>query len=328
MAKRGISPEDCRFLEITQRGKLTIFSMYFESISAVELFLKDDPPVNEDIFISQDSKNVPEKFAGPPLEDAIKFCVGGYEENYSQFLDMAQQLQSINTKLCSERDIEPAFVGHRPNVPAYIADAPKCMYRRKKYVEKKVVNVFMQATYSSATTEKQILHRGILALNLIRLLEMNGYIVQFRLFEASCFYNEAFLCEVVLKKQGEKIDPRKCFYPMCGKGFVRRVLLRIKESIPFKENWHMGYGNVLDEKSARKLLNAGAEDIYIDTPDACGIEGKNMYADANRFLKNLGLEGKIKAPYYDESDEEDEKPSYLDTFYKKTDIKRKQMLDI
>ena len=317
MANHGVTEEECRFLEIKKMGKLTIYNMYFESISAVELFLKDDPPVNKDIFISQDSKTAPERFAGPPLETAIRYCVGGYEENYSQFLDMAQQLQNLNTKLCEERDIEPAFVGHRPNVPAYIADAPKCMYRRKRYVEKKVVNVFMQATYSSSTSERQILHRGILALNLIRLLEMNGYIVQFRLFEASCFYNEAFVCEVVLKRQGEKIDPRKCFYPMCGKGFVRRVLLRIKESIPFNENWHMGYGNVLDEKSARRLLNADPDDIYIDTPDECGIEGRNMYADANRFLKKLGLDGKIKAPYYDENEEESASQSYLDTYYSK-----------
>lgn len=317
MLKHGVSPEDCRFLEIKREGKLSIFNMYFESTSAVELFLKDNPPINEEIFVTLDSETAPERFAGPPLEDAIKFCVGGYEENYDQFLEMSQRLQSINSNQSVERSVEPAFVGHRPNVPAYIADAPKCMYRKKKFVEKKVVNVFMQATYSSSTKEAQILHRGILALNLIRLLEMNGYIVKFRLFEASCFYNEAFVCEVVLKNQGEKIDPRKCFYPMCGKGFVRRVLLRIKESMPFKENWHMGYGNVLDEKSARRLLNVGADDIYIDTPDECGIEGRNMYADANRFLKKLGLDGKIKAPYYDEDEMETDPLSYDDTFYPK-----------
>lgn len=298
MGSRGVSEEECRYLKITQKGRLCFYNMYFDSISAVELFLKTNPPRNTEIFLTNKSETAGEEFAGPPLEDAIRYCVGGYDENYVQFMELSQQLQSVNRAQGEGRIVEPAFVGHRPNVPAYIADAPKCMYRIRRYAEKKAINVFMQVTYDKDTTEEQILHRGILALNLIRLLEMNGYIVQFRLFETSMVYNEAFICEVVLKRQSEKLEPRKCFYPMCGKGFVRRVLLRIKESVPFKENWHLSYGNVADEKSTRNMLNIGENDIYIGTPKEMGIKGKDMFEDANVFLEKLGLDDEIKIPHY------------------------------
>lgn len=298
MTGKGIDPNECRFLDVRHEGKLTYYNLYFESISAVELFLRDNPPRNTEVFATMSSESADESFAGPPLEEAIRYCVGGYDENYPLFLELGERLQSVNTVKTEVRAVEPAVVGHRPNVPAYIAGAPKCMYRNKRIEEKKVINVFMQATYSQGTTEKQILHRGILALNLIKRLEMNGYIVQFRLFETSVLYNEAFICEVALKNQAEKLDARKCFYPMCGKGFVRRVLLRIKESMPFKEKWYPSYGTVAGERIARQFLNISPNDIYIGTPKEIGIKGKDIYADANTFLTNLMLDGQIKVPQY------------------------------
>lgn len=296
--KPGIRPEDCRFFEIKKVQKMTIYGMYFESASAIEMFLRDNPPRNTDVFITNRSETGDMAFAGPKLEDAIRFCVGGYEEDYPLFLELSRQLQSANTAKSAVRIVEPAFVGHRPNVPAYIADAPKCMYRIRRIAQKKVINVVMQVTYDKSTTKNQILYRGILALNLIQLLEMNGYIVKFRLFETSMVYNEVFVCEVVLKDQSEKIEPRKCFYPMCGRGFVRRVLLRIKESIPFEENWHISYGNVVDERAARMLLNISDSDIYIGTPREMGIQGQDMFEDANSFLEKLGLDEQIRVPRY------------------------------
>ena len=301
MYNNGVFPDNCKYMQIQKQGKLTIFGMYFDSVSDVERFLSSNPTVNDNIFISQHSIDATEEFAGPPIEEAIKYCIIGYNEHFDRFMSMYSRLQSMNSILVVERSVESAFVGHRPNVPAYIADAPKCMYRNKKYVQKKVINVCMQATYESSTGEKEILHRGILVLNLLKVLEMNGYIVQFRLFEASALYNEVFTCEIVLKKQGDKVDPRKMFYPLCGKGFVRRVLVRIKESMPFQGNWYMGYGSVLKEKDTRRLLNMQPDDIYIDTPRACGIRGKNIYEDADAFLRKLGLENKIHFPNYSEN---------------------------
>lgn len=302
MIASGVTPEECRFLEIKKQGKMKIYDLYFGSISEVEVFLSSDPTVNTRIFASQASVNAPEAFAGPPLEDAIAYCVGGYDEDYTRFLELSGLLTSADRLKAPSRCVEPSFVGHRPNVPAYIADAPKNMYRNKRVSEKKVINVFMQVTFDKSTTDTQILHRGILTLNLIRLLEENGYIVRFRVFEVCTVYNEIFKCEIVLKQTAEKLDPRKCYYPMCGKAFVRRVLSRIKESVPFRENWHMSYGIVAPEKFTKSIINVGPNDIYIGTPKEMGIVGLDLYADANAFLSAAHLSDNIRVPHYERSD--------------------------
>lgn len=295
---KGVNPGECRFLKLERFQGYNIFNVYFNSIAEVEGFLNSNPPVNTDVFTSQMSLLAREDFAGPPLENAIAYCVGGYDADYMRFLKLSGQLQSVNTQTFVERKVESAFVGHRPNVPAYIAGEPKNMYRSVRAVEKKVINVFMQVTYDRNTTEAQILHRGILTLNLIRLLELNNYIVNFKVFELSSVRNEVFVCEVALKRPGEKIDPRKCYYPMCGKAFVRRVLMRIKESIPFRENWHMSYGMVTLENFTKKILGVGEKDIYIGTPKEMGITGTDLFADADAFIGKAGLEGKVVVPKY------------------------------
>lgn len=303
MISNGVDPQDCRFLKIEHRGKMKIFDLFFDSISAVELFLANDPPVNRNIYTFQASITADEQFAGPPLAEAIAYCVGGYDQDYGRFLKLSSLLRAPDRMKVASRNVEPAFVGHRPNVPAYIADAPKNMYRTKRVAEKKVVNVFMQIPFDMSTTDTQILHRGILALNLIHLLEDNGYIVRFRVFEVSYIYNEFFKCEIILKQTSEKLDPRKCFYPMCGKGFVRRIMIRIKESMPFSENWSLGYGRVSPPDYTKSLLGVGPHDIYIGTPKEMGIKGEDLFADANAFLKTCGLDKHITIPHYGDTDD-------------------------
>ena len=109
---------------------------------------------------------------------------------------------------------------------------------------------------------------------------------------------EVFICEVVLKKPGDKLDYRRCYYPMCGKGFVRRVLARIKESMPFTANWGFSYGTVLNEEKARTLMNISDNDIYIGSPTDMNIKGHNLYEDTDAFLAKLGLGDKIVIPSY------------------------------
>ena len=290
--------EGNRYLRIEKNDNGYIYHMTFRNIGQVQLFLSGDPARNDKIFSEYKSMTAEEEFAGPELSKAIEYCIGGYEENFDYFLNFAHQLEKINIQYIKINRPEKSFVGHRPNVPAYIAGAPKTMYRTKRAVEKKAINVFMNVTYPASTSETQIQHRGIIALNLIQILEMNNYIVNFRLFEISKVKREMFICEVGLKNPGEKMDPRKCYYPMCGKSFVRRVLARIKESMPFNERWGISYGTVLVESKVRQYMNVGENDIYIGSPDDMNIKGENIFDDTDAVLEKLGLKEKIFVPDY------------------------------
>jgi hypothetical protein len=304
MAENGIEISLDRFLTVRKVGKnSSLYNPVFESLGELEMFLSSDPPVNTRSFPIMMSVRADEQFAGPPLEQAIAYCTGGYEEGMEEFMILTNQLEAVNRQSVRQRCSVPAFVGSRPNVPAYVAGAPKNMYRLSKVVEKKLIRIYMNVAYSRNTTEAQIKTRGILTLNLVRILEQNNYIVDLRVFEASIEYNELFLCEIMLKRPGQKLDPAKCYYPMCGRSFLRRVISRLKESMPFNGNWGMTYGKVADEDVIKRILGIDNNAIFIGTPQSMGIVGKNIKQDADAFLARLHLSGKIKVPqYYGEDD--------------------------
>lgn len=281
---------------LQKKGK--VYSMFFDSIGELEHFLSSEPPINKVSFFNQMSVIADEKFAGPPLQKAISYCLGGYEEGYEVFMKLSNQLEVINRQTFHSRKTITSFVGGRPNVPAYIAGAPKTMYRMERAIEKKVIHVFMNISYNKSTREEQIRNRGILTLNLIRVLEQNNYMVDFRVFEGCYEYDEYFVCETVLKKPGQLLDSVRCYYPMCGKSFLRRIMSRVKEAMPFENNWGMTYGKVADEKLSKALMNIDEDSIYIGTPQSMGIEGSDIYSDANAFLSRIGLRDKIKVPMY------------------------------
>lgn len=294
----GVSPDESKYLEIIENKNLTVYKMYFNSIGEVQRFLSSNPDINTEIFYEQKSKSASNDFAGAPLNLAINYCLGGYSENYEQFLELAKQLEHVNKKKVKVRKTITSFVGQRPNVPAYIAGAPKNMYRLERTEEKKLVKVWMKVTYEASTTEDQIINRGIIALNLINLLEMNNYMVDFRLFEVCNVDSEIFRCEIELKKPGQVLMPRLCYYPMCGKAFVRRVLCRIKESMPFKAGWGLSYGVVLNEDYTRRIMDINDPDIYIGSPSEMNIRGEDIYEDADAFLDKIGIADKIVLPKY------------------------------
>ena len=275
-----------------------VYRIDFHSLTELELYLKSDPPVNERIFPSQKSLYMPEKFAGAPLEQAIAYCHGGYAEGFPLFMQLKKDLEKTNVKAQNVRRSVPAIVGSRPNVPNFVAGTPKTMYRLDKAKEKKFIDVYINLAYSGDTTEQEIRHRGILTLNLISLFEQHSIGVNLYAFEASSLYNEIFIADIQLKKPGEVLNVGKCYYPLCGKEFIRRLLVRVKESMPFHEKWGVGYGGVLPEKLVRKCLNIGEDKILIQSPHEIGIRGRNLYRDADAFFEYLHLTKEIKVPKY------------------------------
>lgn len=304
MSSRGIEPEKSRFLKIEKIKGVTVYKMIFKSIGEVEVFLRANPDVNKEVFFEQKSRTAEFEFAGPSLEESIVHCIRGYEEGLDQFLILSKKMDAVNRTFVNGRTTVKSFVGQRPCVPAYIAGAPKTMYRTSRVQEKKCINIFMNVTYPASTKVEQIQARGIIAINLIKVLEQNGYIVNFRLFEASIMREEVFLCEVALKNPGEKLDVKKSYYPLCGKAFVRRIMARIKESVPFHANWGMSYGTLVKPDLVKEILGITEKDIYIGSPDEMGIVGDNIFKDADTFFGKLNLDNTISIPKYVKDEEE------------------------
>lgn len=286
------------YLIVSKRGNMNVFKVAFRSLADIELYLNSNPPINSRVFVSEKSITAKEAFAGEPLEKAIEYCVRGYDKGFEGFLKLQRELDSVNVKTNFGRKVTTSVVGARPNVPAYIAGAPKNMYRVDRVSEKKLIHIYMNLAYSRFTTEEQIINRGLLVLNLIRLLEENNYMVDFQVFETCVVENETFICEILLKQPGTLLDTRKCYYPLCGKAFVRRVITRIKETMPFEGNWHFSYGTVLNTIQTRIVMNIPEDAILINSPDEMGIQGDDIYKDADAFFEILGLKKHIAIPRY------------------------------
>ncbi len=277
-----------------------IFKIHFPSLTELELFLLKNPKVNEMVFPSQKSIYMARSFAGVPLEEAIAFCHGGYYEGFPLFLEMKKKIESVNTQTVMHRRSVPSVVGSRPHVPNFVAGTPKTMLRLDRAKETKFMDIYINLAYSGYTTEEQIRNRGILTLNLINLMEMNHVAVNLYAFEASYLYNEIFICDIRLKNPGEITNVGKCYYPLCGKEFVRRLMVRVKESMPFQEKWGLGYGMVLPEEKVRKCLGIDDNKILIKSPEEMGVWGRNIYDDADAFFEALHLSDNIKVPKYRE----------------------------
>lgn len=278
-----------------------LYKIIFRSLTELEVYLKSDPEVNKKIFRQQMSLRANENFAGEPLNRAIDFCHGGYQKNFDMFLRMKRLMDSANVAYSQNRKTIASVVGSRPNVPAFIAGAPKTMYRLERVKEKKFIDIYINLAYSGHTTEDQIINRGILTLNLVNLLESHGMGVNLRVFEACYVAKEVFAAEVVIKKPDEMLNTGKCYYPLCGKEFNRRLMLRLKESMPFTADWGISYGLMLDEERTRKYLGIDKNKILIMAPGDMGILGKDIYADADRFIKKLNLGDTVAFPKYTKS---------------------------
>ena len=286
------------FLVTTTGEKYIVCRILFRSLTALELYLKSDPKVNTLVFPSQKSVYMPEKFAGEPLDKAIEYCHGGYEKGFEVFLRMKKEFDAKTVHAQGFRHSVPDLIGSRPHIPNFVAGTPKTMARMDRAKERKFVKILINLAYSGETTEEQIRNRGILTLNLVTLLEQHQIGVDLYALEGSYFKNEIFLAEVRLKNPGEVINVGKCYFPLCGKEFIRRILVRVKESMPFRANWGIGYGGVLPAALLSECMKINKEDIVIGSPMEMGIEGKDIYKDAESFFAKLHLSDSIVVPEF------------------------------
>lgn len=287
----NVRPElELNHLQIEKIDSELIYRIHFNSVSDLEMYLSANPPVNKKIFYEQKSLTLYKEFAGENLRTSLYYLRGGYSQNLEQFISLKRSLDAVNVIKTNGRKTINSFVGGRPNVPAYIADHPKTMRRTERVSEKPFVNIMMNLAYPSSTTDAQILNRGLITLNLISLLENNNVGVSFTVFEMVENESEIFDASVDLKKSGEVLDIQKCYFPICGKEFLRRILVRVKESTPFKTNWFRGYGSVMSEEKVRELKNLSSKHIFISDPAVMGITGKDLYEDAENFFNKINLE--------------------------------------
>lgn len=273
---------------------MKIYKISFKSMSDLHLYLKSEPTVNNTVFIRQHSILGDGDFAGEPYEKALEYCLGGYEGDRGVTLKMQRELEKYIPIKAKERRKEKSFAGSHPNVPAFVAGSPKAMYRLQRAEEKKFRTVYFNLAYPVMTSQSAIVNRGALTLSLIKLLEAQGMGVDLKVFMTVFSRSEIFMFDIILKAPQELLNSKKCCYPLCSREFVRRLVFRVMESMPFENaEWYPNYGEALTDTQFRSIFGISKNDTVISTPEEMGVLGEDILEDGARLFRRLGLDDTI-----------------------------------
>ena len=227
------------------------------------------------------------------FKEAWEACKFTYDNGYTEF---SSKLSGINFKMSGKEEKIKCYkpVGSSVNVPRYLLNVPNNMRNTRTIYRENVVDIYFQMAYSAFTEKKQIINRGVLTLALINYLEkIKNYKVRLNLIEFSKVDEDAkeiILTYINIKNKNEKINVKKCYFPLVHPSFLRRLLFRSVEITPSLEyNWRdSAYGIPLKYDEVLKYLDRNVNNsIYISTPKELGIEGNDIDEDLKNFKDSI-----------------------------------------
>lgn len=282
----------------------------FQNLTQLYNYLKSNPKVPSKVFspkygyqsytdklMNYKEDNMISSFLGDiTYDEAVEYLIQGYTNNYKKFLDLKKQITFLKPEYVEQYIYKKAVVGSHVHIANYVAGAPYCMIRREQVKEMKYVTIYFNLAIDSQVNESQNFNRGCLTLNLIKLLEKNGYRVKLNLIDF-CYNkdcDEIIYSRFNLKKHNELLNERKCFFPFTSKSFERLICFKLLELTPVtNESWRT-FGEMFKKEKCIELLNIKNDDIFISTPDDMNIKGYDLNEDAENFLNALNLEQTVK----------------------------------
>lgn len=270
------------------------FSWYeaaFPSPLALQAYLRSEPPINRDVFgyelLSADKED---SFHGVPLSHALCYLAGGYTHSLRELLALKRDLDKKLPPPAPRIAYKKSPSGSRFHIPNALAGSPNYMIRPVHMHSTRDVTIHFNAAYPMSAGERQILHRGLLTMSLIDLLERHHYRVNLRVLEMSHVKREIMLIRVLLKRSGGAMDKAVAHFIMSSKEFLRRIVFAVQETMPVVESdWRGGYGKLFPLPKMRELMGIAPGDILIGAPREMGITGRELQRDADAFFKVVGL---------------------------------------
>lgn len=296
---------------IRENGR-TIYNLRFANLTDLHDYLVQDPVVNRRVFERQASLSPDFSFYGEPLSKSIEYCISGYREGFENFLVANDKLRETTRELSDNRVLTRTMYGGMPLSALVAAGVPDCMLRYERDTKSVVRNIYFNLAYPAFTSTSRIVNRGLATLYIIQALEAKGEMINFKAFELSECSDETVNIEINLKKPGDLfLDIEKCYFPIKGKEFLRRILFRVLESSPVKNDyWGEGYGSPVNEEGIRNFFNTSSKDLVISYPSEMGIDGENIYDDTITLIERLGLQDEFDIPKIKELKFKEERNNY------------------
>lgn len=272
-----------------QKKGYKIMEYDFDSITEFIDYL-DTTPVNTNIWKNEDlcSETGDYSFCQTrTLEEAKQLCKFGYHENFDKLIQLKDTLEKY-IKMSNKKNKQYNFyVGYVPDVKAYLEGNPLSMLNRENPKRKRIDIYYNSANLAKVSTE-QIFNRGAITLCLVEILENLGFSVGLNIFTMSSEGKEIHYAKFHLKKNGERLNIQKLYFPLCNPSFLRRLCFRLKEVTPNITNgWTYGYGSTCDDYTIRKIIELKENDIVICRADEMNIRGHDIIDDANAMFEYI-----------------------------------------
>ena len=265
------------------------YNLFYQEYSDLEDFLKKiiSLPINKEVFykLASEKVAVPGFNSCHSFEEAWNLCYYGWNQDYDTFCQKINFLQYEYAKI--EIPIKDFKVyGFYPNIPRFLHNKPTNMIcKQKNTINKQTIIINFNVAYSSYQNHSAIVNRGVCIINLINELEKQ-YNVVFNLFECATELNEMIYICINLKKEHEKVNVKRLYFPLVNPDFLRRLILRSKECcFDISYEWNPGYGTpYIPSEADEEYLN---KTIYISTPNEMGIYGYDLKSDYENFINYI-----------------------------------------
>ena len=286
------------FVKLSNGKYYYVYEVSFSNLTELYETLKSRPLINDMIFKRIESYNGIQQIAGKPYPEALEDLVNLKEKNYSDFMDLIESLNFVGIRNSYTKEKIKAPTGGYLSVPLYTAGDPLPYVMTKRVKKPDVITIHAGLGYHAYTKKEQVFNRAIILISIINALEKKGHKVE--LTAAELTYNEhqgpgeVIKISIDIKKSERELDFNTLYKTLCPVEFLRRIVFRIKETIPVTfERWNNNYGVVCSPDMVRELLELNDKVIYFGQPNELGIEGKDIEQDFERCLNSLNLGDRI-----------------------------------
>lgn len=270
----------------------TVFEFEFQSANDFLRHLEQNP-INTEFFhegnmlslrndLHDDSWNKTKSY-----EEAVQLCRYGYHEDFDRLLrlkDILERFLTVTTK--NYRQFND-YVGFAPDVKAYLEGSPLSMFNRVRPKRNKL-SVYFNCANMGGVSAAQIFNRGAITLALVEALEKMRFNVDLNVFSMSEKQDEIHYAKFLLKKENERLNIKKLYFPMCHPAFFRRLIFRLREeTFGVRQDWSQGYGSTCGEELITQVIGLEPNDIVICKPDELGIVGGDLLQDTETTLKYI-----------------------------------------
>lgn len=272
-----------------QKGNYTVYEFEFLSVIDFLNYLEENP-INTQFFSENNLSSNKSDFAWTKtanFEEAANLLKFGYHEDFDKLLKLKDSLERYIKVGAKNGKQHHDFVGYAPDVKAYLEGDPMAMYNRTPPKRNKI-SVFYNCANLSNVTTSQIYNRGVITLTLVELLEKMGFNVDLKVFTMSEKDDEIHYAKFLLKRENERLNIQKLYFPMCHPSFLRRLVFRLREeTMGVKRNWSKNYGVTCGSNLTSNIIELEHNDIIICKPDELGIRGHDILKDAENTLKYI-----------------------------------------